>query len=112
MNTRRRRGIFTLDAAMGLAIIAILGGILTTALVQHSKIIDRFADQRSATRAAEAALLQLQTGESPDPPLEIHPFDTPAPPGEVWVRVRATSGGRQVELIGLVPAAAQPEARP
>ena len=103
---RRRRGIMVTDAVVALTIIAVLSTALVVAINRGHRATARLAAQRGATWAAEAALTQLQAGQSPNMDgIEIERLAVPkAPAGFGWVRVKAQHDGRTATLIGVVPA--------
>jgi type II secretory pathway pseudopilin PulG len=110
----RPYGFFTIDALIGLFIIAALASALAVAMGRQRQSVTRFGDSRAAVHLAERALLNLQRGR-PLPPVDdqtaisVKNLDTPGTGSQVWVEVSATVRGRTQNLIGLVPAA---EARP
>jgi type II secretory pathway pseudopilin PulG len=107
--TTRQCGFMFIDAVIGLAIVGMLIVMLGVALNRQARAMARFADERGATWAAEAALAQMQNGHAlTTKEIKVDPTEgaDAAPAGYVWVNVRATHGDRSAALIGLVPRAA------
>lgn len=107
---RAPRGAILADAVLGLVIVAATGALLSTTISRHQQAGERLAATRAAVRAAERVLTDLQLGQVPPTSddrawWEIRKLDAPAPAGQVWVEVRAVSGGRSASLTGIIPAA-------
>lgn len=102
---RKRRGFFLEDAAVGLALVALLAGLLALALNRQNHAARKLADTRAALRLAEQTLLDLQTGQArpPDPRVQIRPLEPPPLPGQTWVEVAAESQGQRITLLGAIP---------
>lgn len=104
----------TVDAVMGLAILAILAGALAVGVNRSRDAGHRLSDTRGAAWAAEQALMQMQTSGKPaaSDAVAIERLEaveaSSAPAGYVWVRVRAQRNGRSATLTGLVPTSAVP----
>ena len=112
---RQRRGIFILDATIGLVIIAALATALAVALTQYRRADRQLSDTRAAARLCERALADLSTGLKPAADARMHWKLLPmkdAPAGYAWVEVAATSETGRVSLVGLVPASAAGEGKP
>src|SRR3712207_4039456 len=90
----RRRGFVSVDAVIGLGIVAVLAAALAVAVNRKQHAADRLADMRDASSAAEHALAQMQTGGAPaftgvQVERQQPGDDAAVPAGYVWVRVRA-----------------------
>ena len=115
---RRRNGYFIADAVIGIAIVAVLAVSLMGVLGRRRQAAQNLSDFREATRAAEAALTDLQAGRPPrasasgstirvtPAPVATGSAAAPAPAGRVWVEVEATVSGQRATLTGLAPAGA------
>jgi hypothetical protein len=95
---------------IGMGILAVAALVLFVATTRTHLASTRFADARAATRAAEAALVNLQAGLPPgevdrDTHVEVAPVTSaPASPkGWHWVDVTATVRGQTRTLTGLTP---------
>ena len=105
-----RRGFFLLDVLMGLALLGIIALVLAVALSRERRAAGTLAASRSATRSAEAALIELQAGRQPARPgagekLAIRPTTGPAAPaGYRWIKVDVTVENQHAVLVGLAPA--------
>jgi hypothetical protein len=94
-----------LDVLSGLLIVALLAATLGAAAAARERALHHLADTRAAMRAAESALISLQSGDTrPAEGVAIRrlPDVSPNPLSE-WVQVRATVNGREAQLVGLVP---------
>jgi type II secretory pathway pseudopilin PulG len=106
-----RSGFVLLDLITGLLFLAVLAAILFVGIQTRAKGAARLAESRAALRSAEAALGELQSGETKPPPragVEVRIDDDPetsAPIGYKWVRITATCAGKTAELRGVVPSA-------
>lgn len=117
---RSRRGFFAYEFLVGMALIGAAAVVLFVATTRSSVASTRFAQSRAATRAAEAALANLQSGRAPaanDPRIRIDYAPLQPQPnaaeGWQWVIVSATIEGQTRRLSGLVPAPIpQPQTRP
>src|SRR5687767_15362222 len=116
---RRRNGVFIADAVIGIAIVAVLSVSLIGVLGRRRQAAQKLSDLREATRAAEAALTDLQAGRpvraatAPGFAVRVTPSPVatgtaaaPAPAGRAWVDVEATVGGQRATLTGFAPAGA------
>lgn len=105
------RGFMLADAIIGMAVLATVMVVLAIGLSREHRSSETLSQSRRAVRAAEAALADLQAGrampaEFDGAALRIQGAENAAAPaGFRWVEVRATIGGRQAALAGLVPAA-------
>lgn len=107
---RSRCGYFATDAMIALFIVVVLSAALAMAAATRQRSATRLAHIREATRLAEQALLDLQSGNTPrlsdGASLRIQRVESAEPSGgRRWVRVQVTVEGRGAELLGLVPAA-------
>ena len=110
---RAAGGYLILDVTIGLAILAIMLGMLVSTLGQQRRASRHLADTRAAVRLAERTLASWQTGAAltPTRPTEglsrWRLLDDPAPVDtHRWVEVTAEVRGRTARLVGLVPAEA------
>ena len=114
--TLRSRDAFLMaDAVMGIVVVAVLSVSLIAVLGKRRQAAQQLSDLREATRAAEAALTDLQAARPPPAPGSgkvVRPLGPSATPRRTWVEVEATVGNQRVTLAGLVPggAAMQPAA--
>lgn len=104
-----RRGFFIYEMIIGMGILAVAALVLFVASTRTHLASTRFADARAATRAAEAALIDLQAGLPPEKPdkdthVDVTPGASPpaAPAGWQWVDVTATVRDQHRTLTGLV----------
>jgi type II secretory pathway pseudopilin PulG len=104
------RGFFIYEMIIGMGILAVAALVLFVATTRTHLASSRFADARAATRAAEAALINLQAGLPPgeldkETRVQVTPIQpaSPAPAGWQWVDVTATVRGQARTLTGLVP---------
>ncbi len=113
----RSGGFLLMDAVIGIVILGILAGVMVDTMRRSNQAQKRLADTRAAARLAESRLVELQSGAPllaavpDDQTTSVTALPDPSPAGAMrWVRVRATVGGREAELVGLVPqsAATQP----
>jgi hypothetical protein len=106
----RRRGLFTMDILVGLAIMAIAGTILTVLTARYMRASAQLSDTREAVDVAENVLLSLQAGhEAPASNARERIEVMSLPDGAIveglqWVRVTASVGRHSRSLTGLVPA--------
>ena len=105
-----RRGFFIYEMIIGMGILAIAALVLFVASTRTHLASTRFADARAATRAAEAALIDLRAGLPPekadkDTHVDVAPVASSpaAPAGWQWVNVTATVHDQRRTLTGLVP---------
>lgn len=105
-----RRGFFIYEMIIGIGILAVAALVLFVATTRTHVASSRLADARAATRAAEAALINMQAGLPPgDVDKETHVQVAPvasapaAPDGWHWVEVTASVRGQTRTLTGLVP---------
>jgi type II secretory pathway pseudopilin PulG len=103
----RRRAFFTIDALIGLLIVAVLAAALGVALARQRRALTRFEDARSAIHLAERTLIELQNrrtltrGRAEVAVRNLD--DTAAPDGYAWIEITASVGGRDAVILGLVP---------
>ncbi|MFI5377858.1 MAG: hypothetical protein ACHRHE_01010 [Tepidisphaerales bacterium] len=105
--TRHRRGIFDVDAIVGLIIIAALATAIAVALTQYQRAARRLSDTRAAERLCERTLADLSAGAKPAADARVHWKPVPlkdVPPGYEWVEVSARCETGGATLLGLVPA--------
>jgi hypothetical protein len=114
MRRSRRHGIFAAEMLLGLFLMITVASVTAVMLARQERASQRLAETRAAQRLAESALLDLQSGRSPQlrqevppPQVEVQPVkDVALVGGSRWVRVDVTLGGRHASLIGLIPAGA------
>ncbi len=103
---RRRRGIFVMDAIVGLAIIAAVATAIAVALTQYRKAEQRLSDTRAAVRLCECVMAELSGGSVPvgNGRATWKRLSTEqAPPGYAWIEVVAIHGDGRASVTGLVP---------
>jgi type II secretory pathway pseudopilin PulG len=116
--TDRNRAFLAADMIVAISIVGMLMILLVTTISQINSAQRRLADSRSAQRLAEHALLALQLGQPLPAPvdaeaIEIRPATGgEAPRGYKWVVARTNVGGRQAEVFGIVPSAADAAGAP
>jgi len=101
-----RRAFMLPDVIVGIAIVAVLLVIMTVVLSRQQQAAAALAEHRRATRAAEAALIDLQMGHALEQGKSISTRDVagvPAPAGYRWIQVEAISGKQRSVIVGLVP---------
>jgi len=104
---RQRRGIFLADAMFGFAITAVLGLVLVAGITQARRSQARLDEGAAATRIAQRALGELQTGrvvpkQFADAEVTVAPATGGAAvAGQTWVTVSVTYHGRTATLVGL-----------
>ena len=102
-----RRGFLVADMLVALAIVALLAAIMAATLGKQAKASIKFSQTRAAMRLAEAAMADMQTGQSPSPPqagtlgVRRMPAQT-QPAGMAWVEVTVQLEGGRAALLGLV----------
>lgn len=102
----RQRGVISIDAAVGLAMVVALLGTLAAVGVQHRRTGKALDERRVAARALEVQVGRLQTGRALDnDAVEPHDAD-----GD-WVRLSHAAAGGQVELLVYMPQRSQKETR-
>ena len=120
MKARKRqgkRGFLAADVLAALALLIIAGAALMVAITRQRTGATRLAETREAGRLAEAALVDLQSGQAlpkdtADTKLVIRPCQSGgAVGGHHWVEVEAAVRGQTRVLIGLAPDAASPTTR-
>jgi hypothetical protein len=97
------------DAVFAIGVLGIMLVILGVAVTREQRAELAFAERRSANRAAEAALCELQAGRpvphSEGKSLIVHDLaSTAAPGGYRWIEVQARVGRQHSTLSGIVPA--------
>lgn len=104
------RGFFIYEMIIGMGILAVAALVLFVATTRTHLASSRFADARAATRAAEAALVNLQAGLPPgevdkDTHVQVAPVPSSpgSPAGWYWVDITATVRDQARTLTGLVP---------
>jgi type II secretory pathway pseudopilin PulG len=113
--TRIRRGIFVMDAIVGLVIIGALATAIAVALTQYRRADRRLSDTRTAARLCERTLVDLSAGLKPaaDGRVKWQALALKdAPAGYAWIEVSATADTGRASLLGLVPASAAVEGKP
>ncbi len=107
-----RRGIFMVDAVVGITIAVALLISFSIAVGSLHKGERKLADERAAARRLEDNLIALQTGGKADPalPLERLPGSVA---GKAWVRISTPAGQMpHTSLVGLIPADQAPGGTP
>jgi len=97
--TGRTRGFFATEAAWSLGLALLLLMIMTTMVVRQNNAESKLAAIRTATRATETAMLNLQSGKNLPTGFQLEKLPTKAPPGHTWVRITSPSND---SLIGLI----------
>jgi type II secretory pathway pseudopilin PulG len=96
-----------LDVIMGIILLAFLSTVLIVAQAAQSKGAIRLEQARTAHRAADATVLDLQSGAAltqwPDVEIRVDELPTAAPAGSRWVRVITTCERGRAELVAVVP---------
>lgn len=109
IRSRPTRGMFTMEAALGLLLLAVMATSLAVVSVRHSKVSARLAANRAAVRLAEQALTDMQMSRAPAGPITVKPVQPETGTGKMaWVEVTAEQDGQRVSLIGLAPQASIP----
>ena len=93
-----------MDVIWGIVLATAVLMMLTVAIVKQSKAQTQLARDRTATRAAEDALLALQCGDPLPAGATLEKLPDPAPAGHTWIRLHVTDNGRPAELVGLINA--------
>jgi hypothetical protein len=99
----RHRGIFMLDALLGLFLIVAIAAALGAVTSSQRRAAIIAANDRAAVRQAEATLILLQCRQPVQSDGKILRLDTPAPAGWEWVQATGRCGSRSAILVGLVP---------
>ncbi|MEM7624053.1 MAG: hypothetical protein AAF333_00340 [Planctomycetota bacterium] len=105
-NHARRRGVISLDAAVGLAMVVALAGTLAAVGVQHRRTEKVLDQRRTAARALEVQAGRLQAAQALDD--ESVQRETT---GDDWVRLTHQAAGGEVELFVYTPRRASEQAR-
>ena len=106
--TQQCRGFLIMDMLIGMTLLGVLALVLAVSVRSQQKGAAHLNDSRAALRAAEATLIDLQTGAkelAARHGVSIRVTDqnsAAAPIGYRWVRVEATCNGRVATLDGLV----------
>jgi type II secretory pathway pseudopilin PulG len=104
---RRRRGFFIGEAMVGLGILAVAATVLVVATMRQTSASHVLINGRTATRAAEAALIRLQAhlpiSTNPEDNIQVRAMAEQATEGHHWLQVSATVDGQTRVLVGLVP---------
>lgn len=106
-NRNDRRGFLIIDMLIGLTLLGTLATVLAIGVRSQQKGAAHLAESRAALRAAEAALIDLQSGANQPTPrrgVTVRVTDdptTPASAGHRWVRIEAICNGRSATLYGL-----------
>jgi hypothetical protein len=100
-----RRGIFTLDALLGLVLIVVIAGALGAVTSARQRAAIRTAEMRAAVRRAETGLTLLQAHQPKPNDVTIKRLRVDAPSGWMWVEARDQGGARTAIVTGLVPIA-------
>ena len=98
-----RKGVFTLEAILGLALIVIIAAALGVVVDKQQRAAILAADRRAAVREVEGSLTLLQSGQSIRANVSVKRLESPAPTGWMWVEVSSGTGSRPAVLTGLVP---------
>jgi hypothetical protein len=99
----QRRGIFLLDALLGLFLVVAITAALGLVVSNQRRAAILTANGRDAVREAESGLTSLQAGRPAISRVAIKRIDAPAPAGWMWVEATDQSGGRGGALTALVP---------
>jgi type II secretory pathway pseudopilin PulG len=106
--TTRRSGFLIIDMVIGMILLSALGLVLAVGVRAQQRGAMHLNDSRAAMRAAEAALVEMQSGAA-EPSARrgvnvrvINESNTTAPVGYRWVRIEATCNGRAASIYGLV----------
>jgi hypothetical protein len=108
----RLRGFLMLDAVIGMAMATLLLLSLSAAIAQQHTAEKRLAALRSATRHAEAILLEMQAGASAPGDARVERLPAAAPPNQVWVRLTLPSRPSPPIVSGDLAPEAPPVPRP
>lgn len=108
MNSKHSRGFFTMELVLALAAALVLLMVFTFTISRQAKAERQLAASRTANRAAEAALLALQSGQPLPPGAAVQRLNAAAdtiPEGFAWIRLSlpARDDRPAASLVGLVP---------
>ena len=107
---QKHPGFVIIDFITAMTIVTALSLALTVALSAQSRSAQRFGDERTALRAVERVLIELQTGQPVPTDLGavvIHidpPTTAKGIAGKQWIRVRGQLRNHEIGLFGMVPA--------
>lgn len=104
----RQGGFLATDAMLGLGLVVAMLAVFAASNGMLRRSEAELAARREAARAAEAALLEMQSRGRFDAgasgfEITVRPIDEAAPAGYAWVAVAATRDRVSVELVGLTP---------
>lgn len=103
-----RRAFLALDATLALIVLAVLLAAIAGVVNRQHKATLKLADERSATRLAERALLAMQSDLPAPAPDEgtvaVTRLPDAAPAGFQWVEISAKVGQTESHLTGLARA--------
>jgi type II secretory pathway pseudopilin PulG len=96
------RGFLVLDTVAGILLAGFLLTVMTVAVVKQTRRERELSETRAAARAAETAMLALESGAPL--PAGAHLTRLPEPPlgPRQWVQISATAGAHTFALVGLV----------
>lgn len=109
MRNGRQRGFFSLDAMAALALLGVLATAMLAVVSKNNAAAMKLAESRQAARAAEKALVDLQTGHDVEAidgaDVRLRAVDAAGvPAGMKWACVSVRLERGSAELLGLVPA--------
>jgi type II secretory pathway pseudopilin PulG len=101
---RPPRGFLILDTVAGIVLALFLLMVMTVAVVKQERRQRELSEMRAAARAAEAALLALQSGAPLPAGAKLTPLPSDPIPSRQWVQITATTGTHTSTLVGLINA--------
>jgi|GEM_PF-5265294 len=107
-----RRGWIVFEVVGAMFIITVLAGILILAEFQQRKTMAELSDSRAASRAAEAVLTAMRSGQvalatDDNVRIAVKSLGSAADaPQMAWVEVTATISRHGASVVGLVPKSA------
>ena len=94
----RRRGVVSMDTAVGLAMVVALIGTLAAVGVQHRRTQKALDERRAAARVLELQAGRMQSGQAVNDLATLK-----AEPLGDWVRLARPASGGEVELYVYMP---------